>query len=70
MDEPPRSHDARIPAQGAGGAQGLREAVRALGGAQLERTLRALAAGLPVFEATFGDGDVVIADRGSIPPQG
>lgn len=52
---------------GPGGEGALGGALAALGEAQLGRTLSSLAAALPVYEATFGDGGVHVTPRGAVP---
>jgi hypothetical protein len=52
----------------AAGAEGeLMRSLDALGAAQMKCTLEALAAGLPLYEVTFGEGGITVEGRGEIP---
>ena len=52
---------------GAGGRGELLDALGALGATQISRTLSTLAAGLPIYEATFGDAGVTVTAQGVVP---
>lgn len=61
------AHQRDLAPLGGGGQRELLGALGVLGATQMTRTLTALAAGLPVYEVTFGDAGVTVTAQGHVP---